>query len=206
MRASDELPWGKLGHPTPYSFIFALRQHLVCLVRCIDDDTRVWNLWKGGWQTLFEEIYERHRASVERFALSLTRDAARAEDLVQETFVRALGHLPLLATMDEGHRRGWLFTVLRNLKRDQDRRGRFETSMGSFSYPEPHAEVSNEVEWADLLDRLPATLRAIVIQRYWHGLNSREIASRVGIADATVRSQLRKAMKLLRTDLGDTGH
>lgn len=150
----------------------------------------------------------RHKPAVLRFALSLTWDAARAEDLVQETFIRALGHLTLLAEMEEGHRRGWLFTVLRNLKRDQDRRGRFETSMGSLPYPQPCAKTSQRnaerIEWMDLLERLPANLRTIVIQRYWQGLNSREIAGRSGMVDATVRSHLRRAMQLLRAELGDS--
>lgn len=161
----------------------------------------------GGWQTDFEEIYERHKPALERFALSLTRDVARAEDLVSETFIRALGHLTRLRDMEDGHRRGWLFTVLRNLKRDQDRRGRFETTMGSLPYPEPTTGASQhgaeQIEWKDLLERLPVALRTIVIQRYWQGLNSREIAMRTGMVDATVRSHLRRAMQLLRAELGD---
>ncbi|WP_258110861.1 RNA polymerase sigma factor [Alicyclobacillus sp. SP_1] len=159
---------------------------------------------KGGESTTFEELYELHRPSLQRFALALTRDPDRADDLVQETFVRALRHLSRLAEMDDGHLRGWLFTVLRNVKRDEDRRTRFIVDYPYASHFPMEAgvsDLSNHLEWTDLLNRLPAELRAILVQRYWNGLNSREIAKRTGTNPSTVRSQVRRAIQMLQTEM-----
>lgn len=60
------------------------------------------------------------------------------------------------------------------------------------------ADITDRIEWQDMLDSLPEKLRDIVIQHYWHGLNSREIAQLLKIPDATVRARLRAAIKMLR--------
>jgi RNA polymerase sigma factor (sigma-70 family) len=66
----------------------------------------------------FQEMYERHRATVRRFALFLTREPTRADDLVAEVFVRAW-----LARdrIKRGTVRAYLMTIARNLHRDQYR-------------------------------------------------------------------------------------
>jgi RNA polymerase sigma factor (sigma-70 family) len=63
------------------------------------------------------------------------------------------------------------------------------------------SDLSNQLEWTDLLNRLPAELRAILVQRYWNGLNSREIAKRTGTNPSTVRSQVRRAIQMLQTEM-----
>lgn len=120
--------------------------------------------------------------------------------------MRALGHLALLSDLQDGQRRAWLFTVLRNLKKDQDRHGRFEMTVQTLPVTTSEPDLPHWIEWEDLLNRLPSALRPIVIQRYWYGMNSREIAVQSGIADATVRSQLRRAIQLLRAELGESEH
>ena len=66
-------------------------------------------------------LYEEHEESLQRQALRLTRDTGAAEDLVQETFVRALGHRLLLAQLNRHQRLAWLRQTLKRLF--LDRRG-----------------------------------------------------------------------------------
>ena len=104
--------------------------------------------------------------------------------------------------------RAWLYTVTRNLWRDRQRRQQVESrwlesekhyvrcSSGMMTQM---ADITIRLEWRDLLDRLPANQRDIVIQRYWQGLNSREMAHRLKLPEATIRARLRAAIRVLRT-------
>ena len=69
-------------------------------------------------------LYAEHAAAISRYALRLTGDRARAEDVVQETLLRAWQH-PEATDDDERSPRAWLFTVARNMIIDERRSARF---------------------------------------------------------------------------------
>jgi hypothetical protein len=64
---------------------------------------------------VLSELYADSREPLWRYALRLTRDPDRAEDLVPETFMRAMTHVILLSEIGAGQRRAWLYRVLKNL-------------------------------------------------------------------------------------------
>ena len=68
-------------------------------------------------------LYEEHAPAVWRYALRLTGDRARAEDIVQEVLLRAWKH-PNVLDQSESSARAWLFTVARNLVFDEHRSAR----------------------------------------------------------------------------------
>ena len=75
-------------------------------------------------------LYDEHAAALWRYALRLTGDRARAEDVVQETLLRAWQH-PEVTDDRERSTRAWLFTVARNMIIDERRSSRFRNEVRS---------------------------------------------------------------------------
>ena len=73
-------------------------------------------------------LYDEHAAALWRYAMRLTGDRARAEDVVQETLLRAWQH-PEVADDSERPVRAWLFTVARNMIIDETRSSRFRNEV-----------------------------------------------------------------------------
>ena len=67
------------------------------------------------------EIYTINAPELRRFALSLARDADRADDLVSDTMLRAMAHLSLLGQLNPYQRRAWLYRTLKNRFLDEQR-------------------------------------------------------------------------------------
>src|ERR1700747_1726821 len=79
---------------------------------------------------LMRVLYDEHAAALWRYALRLTGDQARAEDVVQETLLRAWQH-PEVTDEVERSARAWLFTVARNLIIDERRSARYRNEAGT---------------------------------------------------------------------------
>jgi RNA polymerase sigma-70 factor (ECF subfamily) len=146
------------------------------------------------------DLYEEFEPALRRYGMSLARDGDSADDLVQETFIRAWGHLELLGQLNVHQRRAWLYRVLKNLFLDRERaHGRQQALTEQLgrqarlaSYPSP-ATMSQ-----GLLEVVPERYRELLHQRYVLGMTSREIGRERGIPAATIRSRMHLAMKWLR--------
>lgn len=146
---------------------------------------------------MVEELYERYFNLLRNFAFSLCHNMDEAEDLVQETFMKALSYGALLETLPEYKRRAWLFTVLKNRFIDLWRKKKFETHL------EKQVKVSQNVKMSQLaisslLSSLPELFRDIIYKHYYLGMTSREISEELSIPASTVRYYLRKARKLIK--------
>lgn len=152
------------------------------------------------------ELYEEFEQKLHRYATRLARDSSQADDLCQDAFLRALGHLELLGQLNRHQRQAWLFRMLKNLFIDaQNARQRQEILIEKFTQQvqlsqqirlDSHPLV--EVLSQDLLNQIPDRYYELLHKRYVLGMNSREIAKEMGIPAATVRSRLRLAIKKLR--------
>jgi len=140
-----------------------------------------------------------------RLAASLVRDAAQAEDLVQDTWVAALRRPP--RSRDEP--RPWLARVARNLahnaRRSHSRREvREDLAHEERANPGPDA-LAQEAEaqrlLAEAVTRLAEPLRAVIVLRYFQGLDSSAAAARLAVPASTVRTRLQKALEELRAEL-----
>lgn len=145
-------------------------------------------------------LYEQFGAALGRYATGLTRDRDRADDLVQETFIRAMSHLPLLAGLEHPQRRAWLYRVLRNLFLDQERaRRRRENLLVQLVQQAQEAHDWTQAHIVrEVLDAIPERYREVLERRYLLGMTSQEIAHDLDIPAGTVRSRLRLAQKWLR--------
>lgn len=147
--------------------------------------------------------------SVYRVARRMTRSTADAEDLTQETYVRALAALGSFRVGT--NLRSWLFTILRNISRNRARDLAREAGvmdatavepLGSIdpSAESPEARLMRHAESRDLqaaLDSLPPALKHTVWLRDVEELSYAEIATRLGIPIGTVMSRLSRARRLL---------
>jgi RNA polymerase sigma-70 factor (ECF subfamily) len=159
---------------------------------------------------LMKALYDEHAPALWRYALRLTGNRTRAEDVVQETLLRAWQH-PEVVGDTERSARAWLFTVARNMIIDESRSARFRSEVGSLdSTPEQAApdEVNTALDRlliGDAMARLSAQHRAVVQRAYYQGWTTAQIATDLGIAEGTVKSRLHYAMRALRLTLQEMG-
>lgn len=147
------------------------------------------------------DLYQAYQEPLRHYATRLTQDPTRADDLVQETFIRALAHEELLGRLNPHQRRAWLYRVLRNRFLDEQRARQRRQALAEQlarkarvdSYPLP---LALSPEW---FDQVPERYQQVLYMRYFLGMNSREIGDELGIPAATVRSRLHLAIKWLRT-------
>ncbi|MGE3172332.1 MAG: sigma-70 family RNA polymerase sigma factor [Planctomycetota bacterium] len=150
-----------------------------------------------------------HREFLRRVARELVGDPHGGDELAQEVWLHALQHPP----RHGGALRGWLRTTARNLwsnqRRAARRRARRERAVAPQEAVAPspaevlaHESLRQEVVGAVL--RLDEPFRSAVLLRYYEGLEPREIARRLGVPAATVRTRLSRGLQRLR-ELLDAG-
>ena len=140
------------------------------------------------------------------YALVLTRNRSEAEDLVQETYVRAIRAMGRLRP--ESNVKSWLFTILRNIWFNQLRQRRtapqmveadFEEingSIGSKTSDDPHALYVSALERnrvREAIQQLPVESREIILLREYEELSYQEIATILDCPTGTVISRLARA-------------
>jgi RNA polymerase sigma-70 factor, ECF subfamily len=162
---------------------------------------------------LMRVLFDEHAAALWRYAMRLTGDRARAEDVVQETLLRAWQHPEVIDDSDRSAR-AWLFTVARNMIIDERRSARFRNEVGSLeTAPEaPEDTGLNEVDSAldrlligDAMAQLSADHRAVIRRSYYLGWSTAQIAADLDIAEGTVKSRLHYAIRALRLTLQEMG-
>lgn len=144
-----------------------------------------------------------HEDWVRSLAVTLTGDVHAAEDLAQETWLAVLTRPPEALRSP----RGWLRRVLRNLRTHQRRdERRARAQVGS---PAPVTPAVSEIVEREGLRRsvvaavldLDDVLREVILLRFYEGLPPRAVAAELGVPVETVRTRLRRAKRLLKTEL-----
>ena len=165
----------------------------------------------GADANAIRQLWDQHAPALWRYAWRLTGDSAHAEDVVQETLLRAWQHPHVLSNGQSP--RAWLFTVARNLVIDDRRSARFRNELMSLDGsgpPEPASpdEVGGALNRAligDAMAQLSADHRAVVGRSYYLGWTTAQIAAELGIAEGTVKSRLHYALRSLRKALLEMG-
>lgn len=160
---------------------------------------------------LMEQLHDEHAVALWGYCLRLTgQDRARAEDVVQETLLRAWRHLSALDG-SHGHVRAWLFTVARNLVVDEWRSRRSRSELTVADVPEVHEPGDSTdqllLSWviAEALTQLSPEHRAVLRECYYRGAPVAEAARRLGIPEGTVKSRTHYALQALRLTLDELG-
>lgn len=170
-------------------------------------DAALVELVLGGDQETFAMLVERYKDAVQNLAYRMLGNVTEAEDVTQETFVRAYTQL---ATYKPAHKFStWLLSIASHLAIDQLRRRRFlalpledvpflEWIVDVGISPEQSAlqgEQQDEIQ--HYLQRLPGKYRAVIVLRYWHDFSYEEIAQALKLTPALVKARLHRARELL---------
>ncbi len=158
---------------------------------------------------LLRALHDEHAQAVWRYVVHLTGDRALAEDIVQETLLRAWRR-PSVLDQSEQSARAWLFTVARNLVIDASRSARAAHEVVTDTLPErrsPDATDAILESWvvADALSSLSAEHRAVISAAYFEGRSVADIAALLRIPEGTVKSRLHYGMRALRLALQEKG-
>jgi RNA polymerase sigma-70 factor (ECF subfamily) len=163
-----------------------------------DDDT-----------ALLRALHDEHAAAIWRYVMRLTGDSAFAEDIVQETLLRAWRR-PSVLDQSASSARAWLFTVARNLVIDDRRSARARHEFGADPLPERVAADQTDAvldSWlvADALAGLSPEHRAVIVCAYYQGRSVAETAVALDIPAGTVKSRLHYALRAMRLALQEQG-
>lgn len=136
------------------------------------------------------EWYERYKTGIFRYALSILKDSALAEDVLQETFLKLLTGK---YTIQEDKAQAWLYKVARNLcydilrKRSREQKVRVAAVMESYAY-------------IDLIASLDLSEREIVTLKIVGGLTHKEIAKIMGLTEHAAKKRYERAIHKLREE------
>jgi RNA polymerase sigma-70 factor (ECF subfamily) len=156
---------------------------------------------------LIEALFAEHGRSLLAYAMRLTGDRFAAEDVVQETLLRAWRNAEAL-TNGKGSVRGWLLTVARNIITDRARARAArppEVAESPTNQPasEDHADgVVDGIVVYDALTQLSPDHRAVVVELYYRGRSVADAARLLGIPEGTVKSRSHHALRALRGIMG----
>jgi RNA polymerase sigma-70 factor, ECF subfamily len=184
----------------------------------MDDETLLRSIARDldGW---FETLVREHQDRVFTIAFRLLGDAADAEEVAQDTFVRAYQALASYEArrIRELHLRAWLATIALNLCRNRAARRRPRTvslsapndegrEMDHLLPPAPAAENPPEraarregaERLAGLVADLPERYRAAVVLRHVDGMSYTEMSEVLGRPEGTIKAQVHRGLALLR--------
>jgi RNA polymerase sigma-70 factor (ECF subfamily) len=175
--------------------------------------------WPGGTRSggtraadaQLRQLYDAHAGVLLAYAVRLTEgDRARAEDLVQETLLRAWRNLEAL---DDATRpvRPWLFTVLQRLAIDAHRARRArpqevgDAVLAAIPGLDEVEQSLDRIVVTDALWSLSPEHRAVLVETYYRGRSVAEAASVLGVPPGTVKSRCYYALRALSLALAERG-
>ena len=166
---------------------------------------------KSGDRKAFGLLVDQYYRNIYRFAFHYTGNHQDADDICQETFVRALSHIEHLK--DGGHFKGWIFTIAANLLRKQGRTSQRAKACQAGDHLDetlegmgdrPFERISRQ-EQADMirqeLQRMPGEVRLAAVLTLMEGYSQREVARIARCSEATVSRHVETARGLLRARL-----
>lgn len=162
---------------------------------------------------LMQQVHDEHAEVLWRFCLRLVgNDRARAEDVTQETLLRAWRHGTILESPPAAVR-SWLFTVARHIVIDdwRIRQAHPETSVGEVPERRRSAEEDENdqllLSWvvAEALTHLSEDHRTVLLECYYRGRPVAEVAHRLGVPPGTVKSRTHYALRALKLALEEMG-
>lgn len=159
---------------------------------------------------LIRELHDVHAAALSHFVAGLVGgDVIRAQDVVQETFLRAWRN-PSVLRAGDGPTRSWLFTVARRIAIDDWRsRTRHPETLTAeppeSAHPDETASIADRQLLIGALRSLSYQHREVLLECYFRGSSVAEAAVRLGLPEGTVKSRTHYALHALRAALDEQG-
>jgi len=183
-------------------------------------DSELVSLYIQGSEKAFEKLVQRHKSKIYTTIYLIVKDQYVAEDLMQDSFVKAVDTIKSGKYNDEGKFLPWILRIAHNLAIDHFRRDK--------RYPEVVFEdgsnVFNTLEFAedsiesmqikreshehlrDLIKRLPDQQREVLVMRHYDDMSFQEIADATGVSINTALGRMRYALINLRKMMGKSAY
>jgi RNA polymerase sigma-70 factor (ECF subfamily) len=159
---------------------------------------------------LLRALHDEHAGVLWAYVVRLTNgDRGRAQDVVQETMLRAWRN-PQVLDQSRGSARGWLFTVARRIVIDEWRTTRHRAEYVTDALPEvPVADATDQVADRELVMAALRTLseehREVLVECYFRGSSVAQAAEALGVPPGTVKSRSHYALRALRLAIEELG-
>ena len=186
--------------------MFDARQNIAVRALPLPNENDLLARLANGDPKAFGVIFHHYRHRIYSYAFHLCGDAAQADELVQETFMKVWLHrhrIPHVLRFDH-----WLFTIARNqvfdMLKDMARESAFRRRIAELLEPGANPvedrvlSRENEVRLQEALDKLPPRQKLIFTLSRHQGMKHEEIADRLQISRHTVKTHLVQALKTLR--------
>lgn len=148
------------------------------------------------------ELYEQLYNELVRWCQNMTLDPYKAQELVQEGFVKAIDHYDEVKELEPNQRRAWLYRTIKNLFIDDYRKCKRETLTDSFTEGQTQLMIQpdkySELEMIQLINSLPGDEGKIFTMKYLGGMTSGQIGKILDLPPGTVRSKLSDARKHIK--------
>ncbi|MBS1545031.1 MAG: sigma-70 family RNA polymerase sigma factor [Bacteroidetes bacterium] len=178
--------------------------------RCCD--SQLVSLYQQGNEEAFEVLLHRHKSRIYTAIYLIVKDRYKAEDLLQETFIKAVNTIKSGRYNEEGKFLPWISRIAHNLAIDSFRRSKRYPEIvledgslvfNSMAFSEDSAESTRiaqetQVRLRDLIKELPAEQKQVLIMRRYMDMSFQEIADRTGVSINTALGRMRYALINLR--------
>jgi RNA polymerase sigma-70 factor (ECF subfamily) len=152
-------------------------------------------------ECIIGELYDDYSGKLTGFARSLCKDWDLADELVQETFTRAISHVNLLSTMPKYKIQSWLFSVLKNAFIDIKRKEKQIVPLDDEWDIPDNGTTGTGIETISLLKDLPKPMRKVIFGKFWLDMNSAELGQAFSIPAGTIRYQLHTGLERVRKQM-----
>ena len=178
----------------------------------LSDETLV-SLFAKGENSAFDELLQRHQNRIFSYILNIVKDKELADDLFQETFVKAIVTIKQGRYTENGKFLAWIMRIAHNLTIDFFRQ---EKQMAQVSCDNEDIDILNRKELCEdtiedilisnqirndvklLIEELPELQKEVLKMRYYQNLSFKEIAETTGVSINTALGRMRYAILNLR--------
>lgn len=162
------------------------------------DGTRLVERARAGDDQAFAALFEEFHAPILNYLHRMVNDRAVAEDLTQDTFIKAYKALP--KTKPDLAFKAWLYRIATNTAISHMRRGKIVKWLPFVSDPEQRGErlersVTRQTDINDALDKLPKHYASVLLLRHYQGLSLAETAQALDITENAAKLRLFRARK-----------
>jgi len=183
--------------------------------RSLISDSSLVLLYNKGNERAFEQLVQRHKSRIYTTIYLIVKDQCVAEDLLQDTFIKAIGTIKSGRYNDEGKFLPWIMRIAHNLAIDYFRRERryptviLEDGSNVFNtldFSEDSAEsiqIRKETHerLRELIQQLPEQQREVLMMRHYGEMSFQEIADATGVSINTALGRMRYALINLRKQM-----
>ena len=177
-------------------------------------DEKLVGLYKSGLNEAFAVLLNRHKDRIYNYISFVTKNESLADDIFQETFIKAVVCLQKGTYNENGKFGAWLSRIAHNLLIDHYRRTNYENTL---SNDEAEYDLFNDMKLCEksieddlireqqlkdvvaLLDFLPDNQREVVYLRFYENLSFNEIAEQTGVSINTALGRMRYALINLKS-------